>query len=94
MSRLDVGLGKTHVGLLLADRKDRTKIEISLGQYGSTDSLSTAIGRIKRHGRRKSDMGYALEIVQNKVRFFYHVLGTDLCFENGLLQMLQLTIIE
>ncbi|XP_028415968.1 collagen alpha-1(XII) chain-like [Dendronephthya gigantea] len=67
VSRLDVGLGKTHVGLLLADHKERTKIEISLGQYGSIDSLSNAIGRLKCHGRRQSDMAYALEVVQKKV---------------------------
>jgi hypothetical protein len=68
VSALDVGLGKTHVGLLLVDRKEKTKIEISLGQYGSSVALSHAIGRIKRHGRRKSDMAYALELVQKKVR--------------------------
>ena len=68
VSRLDVGLGKTHVGLLLADRKQRTKIQISLGQYDSTDTLSRAIGQIKRSGIRKSNMAYALELVQKKVR--------------------------
>lgn len=68
VSRLNVGLGKTHVGLLLVDRKERTKIEISLGQYESSEALSNAIGRIKHHGRGRSDMAYALELVGNKVR--------------------------
>ena len=68
VTRLDVGLGRTHVGLLLVDRKEKTKIEISLGQYDSKNSLSNAIGRIKHHKRRRSDMAHALELVQNKVR--------------------------
>ena len=70
VSHLDVGLGKTHVGLLLVDRKERTKIRISLGQYDSRNALSNAIGQIKHHGRSKADMGSALELVQNKVRIY------------------------
>jgi hypothetical protein len=68
VTRLDVGLGRTHVGLLLVDRTEKTKIEISLGQYDSKNSLSNAIGRIKHHKRRRSDMAHALELVQNEVR--------------------------
>lgn len=67
VSRLDIGLGKTHVGLLLVDRKLKTKIEISLGQYDSRETLSNAIGRIRHHRRRKSDMAYALDLVHNRV---------------------------
>ena len=67
VSRLDVGLGKTHVGLLVVNNKKRTKIEISLGQYDTSAALSDAIARIKRRRRAKSDMAYALELVQTKV---------------------------
>lgn len=67
VSKLDVGLGKTHVGLLIANTKAETKIEISLGQHDSSKALSGAVGKIKRHGRRDPDIGYALELIQNKV---------------------------
>ena len=67
VSRLDVGLGRTHVGFLLASKKERTKMEIGLGQYTSKEGLSNAIGQIEQHRRRKSDIGYALSYVHNKV---------------------------
>ena len=68
VTRLDVGLGKTHVGLLVVNNRERTKIEISLGQYDTSVALSHAIGRIKRRRRNKADMAYALDLVQRKVR--------------------------
>lgn len=69
--QLDVGLGKTHVGLLSVSSKARTKIAISLGQYDSHRALSNALRRIRRTaGRKRPDMGYALELVQNKVSQF------------------------
>ena len=74
VSRLDVGLGKTHVGLLVVNNKKRTKIEISLGQYDTSTALSNAIGRIKHRRRAESDMAYALELVQTKVRMSYMYL--------------------
>ena len=67
-SQLDVGLDKTHVGILLANPKGQSKVEINLGQHGSSKALASAIGRIKRNGKRRPDMAHALKLVQNKVR--------------------------
>ena len=68
--QLDVGLDKTHIGLLVINDERNTKIDINLGQHSSREKLSAAIGTISRDQRRRPNMTHALKVAQDKVTKF------------------------